>query len=77
VALDDAKEPARVSLQSSYQWNQGATNQRVVYLYALGDLAAGEHRLRVTRTRGDVEVKEFIVTDNPTAFFIDGWQKER
>jgi hypothetical protein len=75
VALDGAA-PERASVNTDYEWNTGATNFRVIYVRALGEVAAGEHELRVKLTGGDLRLNELIVTDNPAAFFIDTWQKE-
>ena len=77
VALDGAAAPTNVSINSDYQWNMGATNSRVIYLHALGELKMGEHQLRVRLASGELNLSEFIVTDNPAPFFIDDWQKER
>jgi hypothetical protein len=77
VALDGAAEPTNVSINSDYQWNTGATNSRVIYLHALGELKAGEHQLRVRLATGELNLSEFIITDNPAPFFIADWQKER
>ena len=76
LALDGAAESTNVSINTDYEWNTGATNSRVIYLHALGELKAGEHQLHVRLTNGDLDLSEFIVTDNPAPFFIDEWQKE-
>jgi hypothetical protein len=76
LALDGAA-PTTVSINSDYQWNVDAAHFRSVYLYALGELAAGEHHLRLRLTSGDLKLNEFIVTDNPAPFFVDGWQREK
>lgn len=77
VALDGVAAPAGISINTDYQWNTGATNSRVIFLHALGELQAGEHRLHVRLANGELDVTEYIVTDNPAVFFIDDWQKER
>jgi hypothetical protein len=76
LAVDGASEPTRVSVNTDYEWNTGATNFRAIYLQALGELAPGEHELRLRLVSGDLNLNELIVTDNPAAFFIDTWQKE-
>lgn len=76
LTLDDAPVVPRVSVNADYQWNHGATHFRVVYLHALGELAAGEHRLRLQPTGGALNLNELIITDRPAAFFIDEWQRE-
>jgi hypothetical protein len=73
----DAAQPQRVAVPASYYWSTGETRVRTIFLQDLGELAAGAHELRLERTAGDLDVHEFIVTDNPTAFFIDYWQRER
>jgi hypothetical protein len=77
LSLDGAAAPVRVSANADYQWNTGATNFRVVFLHALDELAAGEHQLRLRVLAGELNLNELIITDNPAAFFIDEWQRER
>ncbi len=76
VALD-GRAPERVGVPSSYNWSTGETHFRAVFLQDLGELAAGAHALRLQLTAGDLKLNELIVTDNPTAFFIDHWQREQ
>lgn len=75
LTLDDAL-PVQASVHPSYQWNTGATNFRAVFLHSLGELAAGEHRLRFKVSRGELRLNELILTQNPAAFFVDEWQRE-
>ncbi len=76
VALD-AGQPQRVAVPASYYWSTGETRVRTVFLQDLGELAAGDHELRLERTAGDLDIREFIVTDHPTVFFIDHWHREK
>lgn len=76
VALDDGA-PFPVSVHPSYQWNTGASNFRAVFLHSLGELTPGSHRLRFKVRAGELKLNELIVTENPAAFFIDEWQRER
>lgn len=76
IAVDDG-EPERASVHASYQWSAGATHARVSYLHALGQLPAGEHRVRIASESNHLAIREFIVTDQPAAFFVQDWQRER
>ena len=73
----DAAQPQRVAVPASYYWSTGETRVRTIFLQDLGELGAGAHELRLERTAGDLDVHEFIVTDNPTVFFIDHWHREK
>jgi hypothetical protein len=76
VTLDQGAAE-RTPINADYEWNTGATNFRVVYVRALGELAAGEHDLRVKLGSGEMKLNELIITENPAAFFVDTWQKEQ
>ncbi|QYM78567.1 right-handed parallel beta-helix repeat-containing protein [Horticoccus luteus] len=77
LTLDGAMKPANVPLNTDYEWNTGATNVRVVFLHDLGELAPGDHELRLQLTGGEIGLHELIITDNPAAFFADTWQREK
>ncbi len=77
LLVDGVPAATKVSVHPSYQWNTGARDFRAVFLHDLGELAAGEHELKLRLLGGDLNVNELIVTDNPAAFFIDEWQRER
>jgi hypothetical protein len=77
LRLDGAAEPTTIAVNTDYQWNTGETHFRVIYVHALGELAAGEHQLRLRCVSGDLNLNELILTDYPAAFFIDEWQKGR
>lgn len=76
VAID-AGEPQRIAVPAAYYWSTGETRVRTVFLQDLGELGAGPHELRLERSAGDLDLREVIVTDNPTVFFIDHWQREK
>lgn len=74
VRLDEAAA-AQAPVPASYNWSVGPEKYRAVYVMALGNLAAGEHRLRVRLTSGELNLNELIVTDQPAAFFVDEWNR--
>lgn len=77
ITLDNASPPVNASLSADYQWNTGDNRFRVVYLSALGDLAPGNHHLRIRSIKGEIKLNQLIITDNPASFFVQHWQRER
>ena len=68
IAINGLADTAAV--YSNYQWNIGKGDERVVWLYALGRLKAGSHNLSVKTANTDMRIVEYIVSDNPAAFFL-------
>ncbi|MCL2743154.1 MAG: hypothetical protein FWE67_04815 [Planctomycetaceae bacterium] len=63
-------ETSTAVVQSGYQWPAGTTEERVVWLHLLGQLKAGTNRIKVKYAGSDLTTVEYVITDNPAAFFI-------
>ena len=44
--------------------------ERVVWLYSFGQLKAGTNHVNIKSKNPNLTVTEYIITDNPAAFFI-------
>jgi hypothetical protein len=72
----DGGEALKVQLTPDYDWNTDNDRFRAIYLGALGELKPGKHEVRVG-VKGALNLNEIIITDTPSAFMADGWQRER
>jgi hypothetical protein len=71
----DGGATANLEMTPDYNWNTDNDRFRAVYGGSLGALKAGGHDLRFT-VKGGLKLNEIIVTDTPSAFMADGWQRE-
>lgn len=62
-------ETSNVAVQSGY-WYVGTDAARAIWLYSFGQLKAGTNRISIKPVSPDLKVEEYIITDNPAAFFI-------
>ncbi len=75
-ALDGAS-PFKITVEPSYQWHRNNNAFRVVWMGALGNLRAEEHRFILKPVKGGSCLNDLIVTDKPSVFFIQHDQADR
>ena len=51
--------------------------ERVVFISSLGELKAGTNHINIKSTNPGLTIVEYIITDNPAAFFLQGRYEKR
>ena len=75
--MDGAHVTGPVAVTPDYQWNFNQGAERVLWLYSLGSLTAGKHRVAVRPAGVELNITEYIITDNPSVFFVQDWVLKR
>ena len=65
------------STASSGQWYLKDNVERVLYISSLGDLKSGTNHIDIKFGNPNLKIVEYIVTDNPLAFFLQGRYEKR
>ncbi|OAM88080.1 right-handed parallel beta-helix repeat-containing protein [Termitidicoccus mucosus] len=77
VSVDGAHATGSVAVTPDYQWNFNQGSERVLWLHSLGPISAGKHRVVVRPSGVEFNIAEYIITDNPSVFFVQDWVLKR